>query len=65
MLVKPNTRLVARMLIGQYGTAVRPMAALKAAELHDAGNTDGLAYWTRVMHAIDEELDALSPRVLH
>jgi hypothetical protein len=56
MLVKPNVNLVARMLISQHGGASRALAEQKADELDAAGNQGGLAYWRRIVTAIDEEL---------
>jgi hypothetical protein len=56
MLVKPDVNLVARMLILQHGCACRDLAEKKADELNAAGNRTGLAYWRRVLNAIEEEL---------
>ncbi len=56
MLVKPDVNLVARMLILQHGGACRDLAEKKADELDAAGNRRGLAYWRRVLTAIEEEL---------
>ena len=56
MLVKPDVTLVARMLILQHGGACRDLAQQKAYELDAAGNARGLAYWQRVLDAIEAEL---------
>ena len=56
MLVKPNVNLVARLLNSQHGGASRVLAEKKADELDAEGNTGGLAYWRRIVTAIDEEL---------
>ena len=56
MLVKPDVTLIARMLIHQHGCACRDLAEQKAHELDAAGNASGLAYWRRVLDAIEAEL---------
>lgn len=56
MLVKPDVNLVARMLISQHGGSCLDLAEKKADELDAAGNTSGLAYWRKVLCAIEQEL---------
>lgn len=56
MLVKADVNLVARMLISQHGGACRDLAEQKAVELDAAGNARGLAYWRRIVDAIEKEL---------
>lgn len=65
MLVKPDVTLIARMLIQQHGGACRDLAEQKAHELDAAGNTGGLAYWRRVVDAIEAELTPSETAVRH
>ncbi len=65
MLVKPDVNLVARMLILQHGGASRDLAEKKADELDAAGNSGGLAYWRRVLTAIEEELSTPASATRH
>jgi len=65
MLVKPDVNLVARLLISQHGGASRDLAERKADELYAAGNAGGLAYWRRIVTAIDEELTPAPTTLRH
>ena len=65
MLVKPDVNLIARLLISQHGGASRDLAERKAIELDAAGNAGGLAYWRRIVTAIDEELTPSSSVIRH
>lgn len=65
MLVKPDVNLVARLLILQHGCACRDLAEKKADELVAAGDTRGLAYWRRVLDAIEQELTPSVSAVRH
>ena len=64
MIVKPDVNLVARLLILQHGFACRDLAEKKADELVAAGDSRSLAYWRRVLDAIEEELTP-SANALH
>jgi butyrate kinase len=65
MLVKPDATLIARMLILQHGRDCRDLAQKKAHELDAAGNTGGLAYWQRVLDAIEDELSPSASAARH
>jgi hypothetical protein len=65
MIVKPDVTLVARMLILQHGFACRDLAEKKADELDAAGDARGLAYWRRIVDAIDQELSPSASALRH
>lgn len=65
MLVEPDVNLIARMLISQHGGACLDLAEKKADELVAEGNTGGLAYWRRVLCAIEKELSPPMNAVHH
>ncbi len=64
MIVKPDVNLVARLLILQHGFACRDLAEKNADELVAAGDARSLAYWRRVVDAIEQELTP-APNALH
>jgi hypothetical protein len=53
------------MLILQHGRDCRDLAQKKAHELDAAGNTGGLAYWQRVLDAIEAELSPAASVARH
>ena len=65
MLVKPDVYIIARMLIDQHGVESRSLASEKADELSAEGNTGGSEYWTQIIQAIGEELDAPLTATIH
>ena len=65
MFVKPDVHVIARMLIDQHGADSYSLAIEKADELSAEGNTGGFAYWTRIVQAIEEELDTPVTTTIH
>lgn len=65
MFVKPDVHIIARMLIHQHGAQSHTLAIEKADELSAEGNSGGFAYWTRVIQAIEEELDTPISTTIH
>lgn len=52
-----DIRRSAKILVNIHGADAPVVASMRAAEMINRGDTEGLAVWKRIMAAIDELLD--------
>ena len=61
MTSNPDIHRAANELIEQHGDDAPIHAAMRADELLEAGDLDGLAVWKRILAAVDELLSGERP----
>ncbi len=61
MTSEADIYLAANELIEQHGDDAVVQAAMRADELLDRGDMDGVAVWKRILKALDELLSEIAP----